>query len=60
VLNKRGFNLSSRQPVARHVDDIVDTAPDPVVALVVTSGAVSSELHMSDLYISIINFLKLT
>ena len=37
MLNKRGFNLSSRQPVARHVDDIVDTAPDPVVALMITS-----------------------
>ena len=60
VLDERCLNLSSRQSVSRHVDDIVDTAPDPVVALVVTSGAVSSELHMSDLYISIINFLKLT
>ena len=46
VLNKRGFNLSGRQPVTRDVDNIINTSADPVIAFVVTSGTVSSELQI--------------
>ena len=35
--------------MAGHVDDIVDTATDPVVALVVTTGTISGELPLSDI-----------
>ena len=41
VLDERCLNLSSRQSVSRNVDDIVDTASDPVVAFVVTTSAVA-------------------
>jgi hypothetical protein len=47
MLDKRSLDFSSRQSVARDVDDIVDTPSDPVVTLVVTSGTVSSELFLS-------------
>ncbi len=45
MLDKRGLDLGSGQAVARHVDDIVDTATDPVEALVVATGTVSGELE---------------
>lgn len=44
VLDEGGFNLGGRETVAGDVDDIVDTAADPVVAFVVTGGSVTSEL----------------
>jgi len=44
VLDERCLNFCSGQSVARDVDDIVDAASDPVVAFVVTSCTVSSEL----------------
>jgi hypothetical protein len=44
MLDERCLNLSSRQSVARDVDNIIDTTPNPVVPLVVTSGTISSEL----------------
>ena len=48
MFDERCFDLSSGQPVAGDVDDIVDSSPNPVVALVVTCGAISSELSMLD------------
>ena len=45
MLDKRGLDLGSGQAVAGHVDDIVDTATDPVEALVVATGTVSGELE---------------
>ena len=45
MLNERCLDLSSRQSVTGDVDYVVDTSPDPVVALVVTSGTISSELQ---------------
>jgi hypothetical protein len=45
VLNQRGFNLGSRETVTRNIDDIVNTASDPVVSLVITSGPVTRELQ---------------
>lgn len=52
VLDQRCLNLSCRQSVAGHVHHIVNTASDPVVALVVATSAVSSELLIVS-YISI-------
>lgn len=45
VLEKGGFNLSSGQTVTRHVHNIVDTATDPVVAIVIATSAITSELQ---------------
>lgn len=47
VLDERSLNLSSRQPVAGDVHNVVDTASDPVVTLVVAASTVSSELAES-------------
>lgn len=47
VLEKSSLDLSSGQTVSRNVDDIVNTATDPVVAVVVTASTISSELYMS-------------
>lgn len=47
VLEKSSLNLSGRQTMSRNVDDIVDTAADPVVALVITASTISSELYES-------------
>jgi hypothetical protein len=44
VLEQRGLNLRGRQAVARHVDDVVDAAADPVVALMIAAGTVAGEL----------------
>lgn len=44
MLEEGGLNLSSRQTVARNVDDIVNTATNPVVTIVVTTSAISGEL----------------
>jgi hypothetical protein len=44
VLEKSGLNLSGGQTVSRNVDDIVDTATDPVVAVVITASTISGEL----------------
>jgi hypothetical protein len=47
VLDQCRLNLGRRQTVAADVDDVVDTAADPVEALVVAARAVSSELHVT-------------
>lgn len=44
VLDERGFDFGGRQAVARDVDDVVDAAADPVVALGVAGGAVAGEV----------------
>jgi hypothetical protein len=44
VLEEGGFDLSSGQTVARDVDNIVDTATDPVVTIVIATSAISGEL----------------
>lgn len=46
VLNQGSLNLSGRETVAADVDDIVDTASDPVEALVVTGSSITSELYV--------------
>jgi hypothetical protein len=46
MLDERCLDLGSGQSVTGDVDNVVDTSSDPVVALVVTSGTVSSELCM--------------
>jgi len=44
VLNQGGFDFGGGETVAGDIDDVVDTASDPVVALVVTASSVTSEL----------------
>ena len=44
VLDERGFDLGGGETVTGHVDDVVDTAPDPVITLVVACGTITSEL----------------
>ena len=44
MFQKSGLNLGGRQTVTGHVDDIVNTATDPVVSLVITAGTISREL----------------
>jgi hypothetical protein len=44
MLNERCLNLRSRQSVSRNVNNVINTASDPVVAFVIASGTVSSEL----------------
>lgn len=45
MLEKSGFNLSGRQTVSRHVDNIIDTTANPVVAVVIATRAVTGELQ---------------
>jgi hypothetical protein len=45
VFKKSGLDLSSRQTVSRDVDHVVDTTANPVVSVVVTASAISSELE---------------
>jgi hypothetical protein len=44
VLKKGSLNLSSGQTVTRNVDNVVNTATDPVVTIVIAASAISSEL----------------
>lgn len=44
VLNQSSLNFSSGQTVSRDVDNIVNTATDPVVAVLVTTSTITSEL----------------
>lgn len=45
MLNQRSLNLGSRKSVARHVHHVVHSSSDPVVAFVITSSTISSELR---------------
>lgn len=49
VLEQGGFNFSSRETVARDVDNIVNTATDPVISVLVTASTVTSELQICQL-----------
>ena len=44
MLDQGSLNLGSGQAVTGNVDNVIDTAADPVVALVVTSSTVTSEV----------------
>jgi hypothetical protein len=44
VLDQSGLDLGSGQTVTGNVDNVIDTATDPVVALVVTGSTVASEV----------------
>lgn len=44
MLNKSSLNLSGRETVARDVNNVIHTASDPVVAVVIATSAISSEL----------------
>lgn len=44
VLNESGLDLGGGETVTGDVDDVVDASADPVVAVMVTSGSVTSEL----------------
>lgn len=45
MFEKSRLDLSGRQTVARHVHNVVDTATDPVVAVVIATSAISGELE---------------
>ncbi len=45
VLDEGGFDFGSGETVTANVDDIVDSASDPVVTLVITARAVPRELE---------------
>ena len=44
VLDQGSLDLSSGQTVTGNVDNVIDTATDPVVTLVITSSTVTSEV----------------
>jgi len=44
MLDKCSFDLGGGETVTGHVDDIVDTTANPVVALVIAGGTITSEL----------------
>ncbi len=44
VLEESGLNLGCRQTVSGNVDDIVDTAADLIVTIVITASTISGEL----------------
>jgi hypothetical protein len=47
VLNQSSLNLGGRETVTADVDDIVDTASDPVESLMVTGSTITSELSFT-------------
>jgi hypothetical protein len=50
MLDEGCFDFGSRQPVPRNIDNVIHTATDPVVTLVVASSTVSGELILSVLH----------
>lgn len=44
VLNQGGLDLSGGKTVTGNVDNVIDTATDPVVTLVITSSTITSEV----------------
>lgn len=44
MLKQGGFNLSSGEAVSRDVNNVINTATDPVVSILVTGSTVTSEL----------------
>jgi hypothetical protein len=49
VLNKSSFNFGGRKTMSRYINDIIDTASDPVITFMIATSSVTSELN----YISI-------
>ena len=47
VLNQGCFDFGGRETVTGDVDNIVDSAPDPIVPFMVTSSPITSELRRS-------------
>ena len=45
VLNQRCLDFGCGQSVAGDVDNVINTALDPVVSLEISSGTISSKLH---------------
>lgn len=45
VLDQRRFDFSCGETMTADIDNIIDTASDPVVTLVVTSSSITSELQ---------------
>lgn len=45
MFDKGSLDLSSGQTVARDVDNVVNTATDPVVSIVIAASAISGELE---------------
>jgi hypothetical protein len=52
VLEECGLNLGGGETVTRNVDNIVNTATDPVVTIVITSSTISGELILVRLIFS--------
>jgi len=46
VFDESGFNFGGRETVTRDIDDVVDTASDPVITFVIATCTVTSELEM--------------
>ncbi len=44
MLDEGGLDFGRGQSVARDVDNVVNTATDPVVAFMIAAGSVTSEL----------------
>ncbi len=42
--HQRGFDLGGAQAVPRHVQYVIHTASDPVVAVLITSRAIAAEI----------------
>lgn len=45
VLNEGGLDLSRAETVTADVDNVINTATDPVEALVIATGTIARELH---------------
>ena len=45
MLEKGSLDLSSGETVARDVDNVINTATDPVVTIVIATSAISGELE---------------
>ena len=45
MLDKSGLDLRCGKSVPGHVNNIVDTAPDPVVAFMISASAIAGELQ---------------
>src|ERR1700722_893026 len=41
------FNFRGTQPVSGHIDDVVDTTRDPVIAIGIAARAITGEIHTS-------------
>ena len=44
MLDQSGFNLSSGETVSRNVNNVINTATDPVVSIIVTGSTITSEV----------------